>query len=158
MRILALALVSLLIFIAPSSAQSDNEAESLVREMLAITGEVDVMMTGIEDLMPLIEGNIRAAYPDLSSRQYIEIMDVYREEFGNSRDEFEDALVEVYATEFSAAELRELLEFYRTPIGQRFTGALPRIQQRAGEAGAAVGGRVDLRAGPRVQAIILGNE
>lgn len=155
MRILIAAVMTAICVSGAAWSQTNSESEALVREMLAETGEVDVMMRAMDDMMPLIEGNIRANYPDLSSRQYAQITQVYRDEFANARNDFEAALVTVYASEFTTDELRQLVGFYQSPLGQRFTQALPRIQAAASQAGATVGTEVDRRAGPRVRAIIL---
>ncbi|MEC9251342.1 MAG: DUF2059 domain-containing protein [Pseudomonadota bacterium] len=134
----------------------DREME-LARQILGETGEIDIAMSAIEDMMPLIEGNIRGIYPDLSTRQYAEIMQVYREEFAAARGDFETVFVETYAAEFTEDELEDLLAFYRSDLGRRLTSALPEITEAAGNAGEMVGLRVDQRAAPRVRDILLGN-
>lgn len=130
--------------------------DGLAREILDITGEADTALAAISEMMPLIESSVRQAYPDLSTRQYMQIMRVYSEEFASSRDDFVEVFVEVYTDEFDESELRALLEFYHSEIGQRWAQALPRIQEQAARAGEQVGMNVDRRALPRVQAIILG--
>jgi hypothetical protein len=45
---------------------------------------------------------------------------------------------EMYAAEFSEEELRGLIEFFRTPAGQRFASASPRLLQAGVELGQRV--------------------
>jgi|GEM_PF-2732608 len=139
-----------------SSAQDSEDA--LAREMLSISGEADVAVDAMLDMIPMIEATIRNTYPDLSSRQYVQIMDVYSAEFEAARAEFEDAIAAVYVEEFTEAELRALLDFYHSDIGQRYAQAMPAIQERAGRAGEQIGLDIDRRATPRIRAIILGND
>ena len=155
----AIIIILLAAFMATGGAASAQDRETeLARQILERTGEVDSAFAMIEDMMPLIEGNIRAAYPDLASRQYLAIVEVYREEFAASRGEFEALFTQVYVDEFSEDELEQLLEFYHSDIGRRLTEALPRIQSVAGEAAEQIGIRVDRRAMPRVRDIILGRD
>lgn len=140
-----------------SAGFAQDREMDLARQILGETGEIDIAMSAIEDMMPLIEGNIRGVYPDLTSRQYAQIMQVYREEFAAARTDFETVFIEAYAQEFSEEELEGLLEFYRSDLGRRLTSALPEISEAAGNAGEMVGLRVDQRAAPRVQDILLGN-
>lgn len=55
--------------------------------------------------------------------------------------------VEDYGSYFTAAELRELITFYRTPVGQRLLDVLPRIGARASVRGQTWGMRVGMEVG-----------
>lgn len=140
------------------AAQSRGDEVAVATEVLELTGEVDLAMLAIMDMMPLIEGNIRAVYPSLSARQYIMISEVYEEEFLNARDEFAAGMIDAYVESFSYEDLVGLRDFYLTDLGQRYTEALPELQESAADAGELVGFRVEQRASPRVRAIIIGEE
>lgn len=43
--------------------------------------------------------------------------------------EFVDAIATVYAAHFTAAELRQIGEFYKGPVGQKFLQNMPKIMQ-----------------------------
>ena len=47
-------------------------------------------------------------------------------------------LARVYAEEFTEAELRELIAFYRTPLGRKLAERTPELSRKGAEAGAAV--------------------
>lgn len=140
-----------------ASAQSREDEVAIAVEILEMTGEVNLAMEVIMDMMPLIEGNVRAAFPDLTTRQYMQIAAVYEEEFRASRDDFATVMTDAYVDAFTYEDLVGLRDFYRTDLGQRYTSALGDIQRSSSEAGEMVGMRVDQRAAPRIRAIILGD-
>src|SRR5262249_57884021 len=58
----------------------------------------------------------------------------------NSRvDEILDKIAGIYANRFSAAELREVANFYRGPTGQKFVQQLPGIMQESMTMGQQLG-------------------
>lgn len=135
-------------------AQSREDETEIALTLIDLTGEVDVVMSAFDDLMPLISSNIRVQYPDISSRQLILIQDIYREEWNAAREQFRSALAGVYVGHFTYDELLQLRDFYHTPIGQRLVEELPSIQTAAGEAGGRVGMQVDAAAMPRIENVI----
>jgi hypothetical protein len=53
-------------------------------------------------------------------------------------DALRDSYADIYAAELSAGDLRDLAAFFRTPVGQRYAAASPRLLQ----ASAALGERM----------------
>jgi hypothetical protein len=45
-------------------------------------------------------------------------------------DELSDAVVKVYARNFTADDLRALIVFYKTPVGQKFLQKTPLLAQQ----------------------------
>lgn len=45
-------------------------------------------------------------------------------------------LVQVYAEEFTEGDLRQMIAFYRTPVGQKLASRLPTLTQRGAQIGA----------------------
>jgi len=54
-------------------------------------------------------------------------------------DELESSIVLIYADNFTAAELRELIAFYKTPTGQKFLEKTPLVMQQTMAAGKKFG-------------------
>jgi len=54
-------------------------------------------------------------------------------------DELESSIVLIYADNFTAAELRELVAFYKTPTGQKFLEKTPLVMQQTMAAGKKFG-------------------
>jgi hypothetical protein len=46
-------------------------------------------------------------------------------------DEMVNVSVEVYARHFTAAELREITAFYRSPVGTKLLAKMPELQQES---------------------------
>ena len=53
--------------------------------------------------------------------------------------ELEDSIVDVYANNFSADELRDLIAFYKSPTGQKFLQKTPLVTQQTMAAGQKFG-------------------
>ena len=53
--------------------------------------------------------------------------------------ELESSIVLIYADNFTAAELRELIAFYKTPTGQKFLEKTPLVMQQTMAAGKKFG-------------------
>ncbi|TVQ78026.1 MAG: DUF2059 domain-containing protein [Bradymonadales bacterium] len=70
------------------------------------------------------------------------IEEFYREIF--SGDDFRRGNIEIYVDSFTAAELRELVKFYKTPVGQKAMREWPKLFQR----GAELGERLSQEAAP----------
>ncbi|MCG8354672.1 MAG: DUF2059 domain-containing protein [Kiloniellales bacterium] len=67
-------------------------------------------------------------------------------EFRRRLPEFQGLSAELYARHFTAAELDEVIAFYRTPVGQKTIEKLPVITQESIRLGEAWGGAVALEA------------
>jgi hypothetical protein len=112
---------------ASAQAQPNSDALAAATELFTVMsadmiGQISSQMTS--QLWPLIERDLRqkidaAALADL------------RKEFERIQaDAVTEAMKEgppIYARHFSAAELRELAAFYRTPLGQKTLRSLPVI-------------------------------
>lgn len=54
-------------------------------------------------------------------------------------DRYMDIYIEIYQKHFSESEILQLIEFYKTPMGQNLIEKLPLIQQEAYDAGTKLG-------------------
>lgn len=66
-------------------------------------------------------------------------MPIVQQKMGARISELEDAVAVVYASNFSAAELRDLIAFYKTPTGQKLLEKTPSIAQQTPAAGQKFG-------------------
>jgi hypothetical protein len=128
----ALVLPGPLAWVNAAAAQGSATPEALeaARELLAIVSkdtlqQVVTQVTG--QVWPTVERSLRAKQPEISAAQLGEL----RAEFERIQLEYmanvmNDAPV-IYARHFSAAELRELLTFYHSPIGAKALRVLPQV-------------------------------
>ncbi|RPE12994.1 DUF2059 domain-containing protein [Chitinophaga lutea] len=120
-------IVVLLIFIGctfAASAQSMAKAES-VKELAALTGMRQLMVQMMDQLF----AQFKAQMPDVGDTAWAEM----RKEI--VVDELLEMMVPVYQKNFSEEEMREMIGFYKTPLGQKMIQRLPSVMREAGEMG-----------------------
>jgi hypothetical protein len=109
-----------LLLTAPARAQSPSpDALAAAKELL----EAQDMAEQFKSLMPMIMENLKPAMvkgrPELE-RDYDTIVPILLEGFQARISELSEAVAIVYANNFSAAELRGVTAFYRSPVGRNF--------------------------------------
>ena len=108
------------------SAETLQAAKDLMAVMSADT--IRQMVTGMTNqLWPAIEREVRGKRPDVDQATLTEL----RTEFENIQMRYmanvmADAPM-IYARHFTAAELRDMLAFYKTPTGQKSLKAMPQV-------------------------------
>jgi hypothetical protein len=105
--------------IAPARAQEPPAASvTLAKELIVLKG-------GNLMFEPIVPGVIETAKNVLlqSSPMYAkdlnDIAGQLRKEFDSKRDELLTQMARVYASKFSEAELKDLLTFYKSPLGKK---------------------------------------
>lgn len=112
---------------ASQSPIQDSEKSALIHQLLTMTHSVDLAISTIESGVSAQ----RAANPRVPAVFW----DRFLVETRNRRGEFEAMIVPVYDRHFSSAELRELISFYQSPVGQKMITELPAVTQESMEAG-----------------------
>jgi hypothetical protein len=124
----ALAAVVCLLAGAPSvHAQTDGQTRA-AGELLQLMGaESLAVQAALTSLDVQIRGNPAVApFRDVMEEFFLEVF---------SWEAIGPEMVAVYAREFSEAELRDMIAFYRTPTGQKLLGKQSDLMQK----GAAIG-------------------
>jgi uncharacterized protein len=127
---IAAPLVLALLLITPVQAQSpDVGSEAAAKELVATIKVGDQFKT----LLPLIFQQLKPAIvqnrPDVE-RDYDALVPVVQDKMMARLGELEGSIVGVYAANFSASELRDLIVFYKTPTGQKLLEKTPLIAQQ----------------------------
>lgn len=120
----------------PVAAQNAATPEALqaAQDLMAVLNKdtLHQMVSKMtEQVWPVVERGLRTKQPKISDGVVAEL----RSEFERIQLDYisgvlADAPV-IYARHFSAAELRELLAFYRTPVGAKSLRELPQITAEA---------------------------
>ena len=136
-RLSSLALAFAVALAAPLGAQQSTPAAATsiapshlaaAKEYLDLYGIVDLAMTGAQMAM---DQQI-TANPAL--RPYRETMIEWaRELFGS--EETKTAFASIYAEVFTEAEIRQLIDFARTPVGRKMVANQANLAQRGAEVG-----------------------
>lgn len=96
---------------AAAAAPVDSAHAALARELLVVMQTGPTMVKSMEAAFP----EQRRASPEIPEAFWTEFQARANAEVG----QFVERLVPLYARRFSTAELRELIAFYRTPVGAR---------------------------------------
>ncbi|UPG72030.1 DUF2059 domain-containing protein [Roseomonas gilardii subsp. gilardii] len=121
----------------------DPEALDAAQDLIRATGMaalMDQMITAMRG--SIIEGMQRQS-PRTPAGEIRKVMDeVLLPEFRARLPELTGAFAAIYAQNFSAAELRELVAFYGTPLGQKSLRLMPQIMQQGVALGQSWGRKV----------------
>jgi uncharacterized protein len=112
----------------------DSEKLALIHQLLTTTHAVDLAVSTIE--------NSISAQRTANPRVPAVFWDRFLAETRNRRGEFEAMVVPVYDRHYSSAELRQLIAFYQSPIGQKVIAELPAVTQESMDAGRQWGMKV----------------
>jgi uncharacterized protein len=131
--------VAILLLVAPVRAQSPSpDAEGAARALVNTIRLADqykvILPTIFQHLKPVIVQN----RPEVE-RDFDALMPVLRDRMNARIDELVSAVVLIYASNFTAAELRDLTAFYNTPTGQKFLQKTPVVTQQTMLAGQKFG-------------------
>lgn len=120
-------IVALLIFLGCSLATSaQNKARSgSVKELMELMGMQQLMV----QMTDMLFEQMRSQLPDVEPAAWNEM----KKEI--SANEIIDLVVPVYEKHFTEAEIRGLIDFYKTPLGQKVIARLPVVMQEAGKIG-----------------------
>jgi uncharacterized protein len=93
-------------------------------------------------MLPILIQNLKPAVvqgrPEFE-KQYDAMMPVFFESAQKRLDELIDSIAVIYASNFTAGELHDVIAFYRTPTGQKFLARQPTIAQQSMAAGQQLG-------------------
>lgn len=139
---------------AHAETLSPAKRADIVR-LLDMTGALDAGRHMSAALMPQLAKIIRQTRPDVSQRTLdavaIEVNAVFAENLGGLRD----AVVPLYHKHFTAAEIRELIDFYSTPLGRKSLAVMPELMtdsMRVGQQwGESLGPKIEQRVKERLR-------
>ncbi|MBS7543001.1 DUF2059 domain-containing protein [Ancylobacter oerskovii] len=101
-----------------AAAQPSPERMKLANELLVANGEASTFDSLIPTIIEQAAGSFVQANPDLI-RDLRDVAKSLVPEFEARKSEITAILARTYATQFSEAELNELLAFYRSPTGRK---------------------------------------
>jgi len=102
-------------------AAGEAEKEKLARELMKMTGSDTIG----NQLLGALTAQIKQSYPSVPDSVWSEIQQSV------TGQEIVDLLIPQYTRNFSAAELQQLIDFYKTPVGKKFIAKLPEITQES---------------------------
>jgi hypothetical protein len=128
---------------APRPDPGDQKAEAIdpqkekdIRALLEVSGTAKLGMQVLEQMIT----QMRRTHPDVPPQFW----EAFKKEV--SADDFIDLIVPVYARHFSDEEVKELIKFYQSPIGQKLVREQPLMMRELMIAGQQWGAEL----GPRI--------
>lgn len=96
--------------------------------------EVMHVERSVKDALDIMIKAQLQANPDLS--QFEDLLRAFFAKY-MGWDALRDDYAQLYADTFSEPEIKQLVTFYRTPVGQKLIGSLPEIMRKSAELGQA---------------------
>lgn len=132
---LAAAFVVLSVNFAPSAQAQDVERQKAIIELLQVTGMSNVLGQMITGMSSNVASAIKQQKPDMPDK----VVTILTEEILAGLNDNQGSLIAniavLYEKYFTAAEIRELIAFYKTPIGRKALSTLPQITSESMQIG-----------------------
>ena len=146
MRKLGLLLVVALLLLgaAPSGRadQLDPVAVAKAKEMLAVSRQLQTLDAILVPISQSMEGLLERANPGREKDVREFMLKYYLPEVHKRLPEIGDLMAELWARYFTAAELDQLIAFYKSDIGQKVVSLQPRLFQDGMQLGTHWGERI----------------
>lgn len=133
-------LTCIFLFLVPvaawtASPQADPAKETEIRRLLEITGAQKMMLNISNQMTDQIRQNLLKQLPPGERSQ--KIADAFKQKWMEraSSDKLIGLIIPIYDRHLTLADIRGLIEFYQSPLGQRLLQALPQITQESMQAG-----------------------
>lgn len=145
MKTVLVCVVSAIVAYSPF-AMAETKKESVARLLEAMKVE-EQMVGGFEAMLPIV--NQLSAKLQLDRAETEELKNIYRDWFDNDFDKFyiSTQIADVYADTFTHDEIKSMVEFYQTPVGQKLVEKSPEL--------AKIGARFGMEEAQRKQKELL---
>jgi hypothetical protein len=115
----------------PARAQQPSaEAVAAARELVTTSRAGDQFKAILPILMQHLKPAVVQGRPQVE-RDFDVIMPMLIQGMTSRLDELTDAMANIYAQNFTVAEMRQLIQFYRSPIGQKLLEKTPAVAQQS---------------------------
>jgi uncharacterized protein len=120
---------------SPAAAPMDPAKEAAIRSLLELNGASDLIEDAALKSGGQFTQRIETLMPDKGRAQKLSAAFVERYKAHFASDELTNQLVHLYDKHFTDEEIKQLLQFYGSPIGQKFAAEMPKLTQEAQTAG-----------------------
>jgi len=148
------AFLFLVVLTNPVSASETTEKEKLIQEFIEITGMRKNVVILTRDLLKHELQKKFASNPKVSSELLNEIYFILSETFEENADNIIIPIGQLYADTFTADELRAIITFQSSAVGQKAARLMPVLTQKGMLLGAKWGAEVNKLAVGRILALL----
>ena len=123
-----LLLLNFLLTLPAYATEAPGQTSSL-EKLFSIIGMDQQMAAGFESMQPLVEE--QAAQLQLSPIAEQELINIYKTWFSEDLDQkaMQEKIIQLYADTFSEKEIKQLIDFYQSPVGRKLLKEAPRLTQ-----------------------------
>jgi uncharacterized protein len=124
---------------APETTSTPSpEALAAAHELMTVIKPTDQFKAILPALIQNLKQAVVQGRPEVE-KQYDAMIPVFYESAQKRVDALIDTIAAIYASNFTADELRDVTAFYRTPTGQKLLARQPAIAQQSMAAGQELG-------------------
>jgi uncharacterized protein len=117
----------------------DPAKETDIRELMNVTGAKDLGQQLMTAGMQQFRDNVTESQPDNPrAKQFVDAF-VVRFQKHFDPDKLTESVIPIYDKHLSGDDLKQLLQYYRSPLGQRMLKVLPEVARESQAAGFALG-------------------
>src|ERR1700741_1742484 len=127
---------------APQKSQMDHAKEADIRSLMELVGARDAEQDATTRATEQFRENLVSSIPDSQrGQQFVNAFVAdYQKKF--NPDDVTNRMVEIYGKHFTAEDIKGLLQFYGSPLGQKFAAEMPKIMAETQTANRAEGTRI----------------
>lgn len=128
--------------LASAATRIDPSKRADIERLLELTGIKAIVASTMDSTMKSLRPLLISSLPPGEYRE--KLIDLFVDKFHSQADAQQvlELVVPIYDKHFSDEEIRGLIKFYETPLGQKSVSVLPQVSNEAREAGKAWGGNL----------------
>jgi hypothetical protein len=134
-------LVTLLVPGMATAQEPSPDALAAARELVAVSRAAESAKLLLPSIVQLIKPAIVQGRPQVE-KDFDAIAPQLLESLNARVSDLIDQIVVIYATNFTASEMKDIITFYHGPAGQKFLAKGPTIAQQAMAAGQRIGAQL----------------
>jgi hypothetical protein len=124
---------------AAAAKPIDSQKEARIRELMDVTGAKDLGQQLIEAGMEQFRSSVLDSQPDNPrAKQFVDAFTTRFQKHFDSKS-LNEHVIPIYDKYLTTEDLKGLLDYYRSPLGQRMLKALPDVARESQAAGYALG-------------------
>ena len=125
-----------------SKSQLESAKEADIRSLMELVGARDAVQDVTTRATEQFRENLFASVPESErGQQFVSAFVAdYQKKF--NPDDVTNRMVEIYGKHFTAEDIKGLLQFYGSPLGQKFAAEMPKIMAETQAANRAEGTRI----------------
>ena len=130
--VVAAAMLAVLVHAGPARAQQEPApgAVAAAKEMIEMKGAMNLFETLVPGVIETARSTLLRTSPNLS-KDLTDVAATLRKEYAGKRADIANEIARTYATQFNEKELREVIAFYKTPVGKKLIEVEPTVLEQS---------------------------